>query len=88
MTDQHKAAWFDWVRNEGYCPYPRRGFLDHWSCGSEKGHQDDLADAFRFEPITDVTLFPAGSDLPRLARWPEFGFDTPPPHLGVFHEEN
>ncbi len=72
MTDRHKAAWFGWVRHMSCLPYPERGFLNHWSCGSEEGQQDDLEDAFRREPITDVTLFPDGEDLAALAGWPQF----------------
>jgi uncharacterized protein (TIGR02996 family) len=71
MTDRHKADWFGWVRHEDCLPYPQRSFLDHWSCGEEGGHRDDLEDAFRHEPITEVTLFPKGEDLPALAGWPQ-----------------
>jgi uncharacterized protein (TIGR02996 family) len=71
MTDRHKADWFGWVRHEGCLPYPQRGFLDSWHCGKKEGHQDDLADAFRHEPITEVTLAPNGEDLPALAGWPQ-----------------
>jgi uncharacterized protein (TIGR02996 family) len=71
MTDRRKTDWFGWVRHEDCLPYPERGFLSHWSCGKEDGHRDDLADAFRYEPITDVTLFPNGEDLPALAGWPQ-----------------
>jgi uncharacterized protein (TIGR02996 family) len=72
LTDRYKKVWFSWVRDEGCLAYPRRGFLDHWSCGAKAAHQADLADAFRQEPITDATLFPKGSDLPKLAGWPQF----------------
>src|SRR5262245_50638736 len=53
-------------------PYPQRGFLDHWTCGAKEGHRDYLEEAFRHEPITDVTLIPNGEDLPTLAGWPQF----------------
>src|SRR4051812_13460833 len=36
MTDRHKADWFGWVRHQDCLPYPKRGFLDHWSCGAEE----------------------------------------------------
>jgi uncharacterized protein (TIGR02996 family) len=72
MIDKHKAAWFGWVRNDGCRPFPHRGFLDSWFCGSEDGHRADLLDAFAREPITDVTLSFDGSIPPDLGEWPQF----------------
>jgi uncharacterized protein (TIGR02996 family) len=72
MTNKPKASWFGWVRNQDCFSYPKRGFLDHWSCGSKEGHWEDLEDAFRHEPITEVVLFPKSGDLPSLTGWPQF----------------
>jgi uncharacterized protein (TIGR02996 family) len=71
MTDEFKSTWFSWVRDEGCLPYPQRGFLDHWSCGSKEDQLADLQDAFDQEPITNATFFLNGSDLPELATWPQ-----------------
>lgn len=46
------------------------------------------------KPHRSMSKFPAATRLRRstyetlLARWPEFGFDTPPPQLRAFHEES
>ncbi len=56
----------------GLPPLPAAGLPRPLDLRDEGRHQDDLADAFRHEPITDVTLFPKGGDLPALAAWPQF----------------